>query len=101
MLINSIAAFFSDEKKGKIDMVALNKALYRLANQTAQYLTEPMLKKLIEIQVHNEKNMDIAFDDTIQTMLEYNLVMEYNSGNYKRPNPILELSNIYQQRVQA
>lgn len=99
--ILELTAFFSDEEKGKIDAPALDKALHRLANQTAQYLTEPMLKKLIEIQEYNNKNMDVAYDEIIQTMPEYNLIMEYNSGNYKRPNPILELSNLYQQRVQS
>lgn len=99
--ILELTAFFSDEEKGKMESAALDKALHRLANQTAQYLTKQMLQKLIEIKEYNDKNMDVPYDQIIQTMLEYNLIMEYNSGNYKRPNPILELSNLYQQHVQV
>ncbi|MEM9846901.1 MAG: hypothetical protein AAF847_03360 [Bacteroidota bacterium] len=98
--ILELAAFFSDEEAGKITHFAMDKALQRLANQTAQYLTEPMLEKLQQIKVCNETNAPLpAFDEVIQEMLEKVLIMEYNDGNYKRANPILELSNLYQQRV--
>ncbi|MEL6944024.1 MAG: hypothetical protein AAFO82_15295, partial [Bacteroidota bacterium] len=98
--ILELAAFFSDEEQNKITHIAMDKALQRLANQTAQYLTEPMLEKLQQIKVCNESNAPLpAFDEVMQEMLEKILIMEYNDGNYKRANPILELSNIYQQRV--
>lgn len=99
--ILELAAFYVDEEKGKIDKKALNSALQRLADQTAQYLTDPMFAKLKEIKTNNEKNMDTPFDEEIQEMLEKILVMEYNSGSYKRVNPILELSNLYKQRVES
>ena len=98
--ILELTAFYADEDKGIIEKDALDKALERLANQTAQYLTAEMLDKLVEIKKQNDIKRDVPFDETIQNMLEYNLVMEYNSGQYKRPNPILELSNLYQQRVE-
>jgi hypothetical protein len=99
--ILELAAFYADEEKGKIDKKALDKALQRLADQTAQYLTEPMFTKLKEIKSNNLQNLDTPFDKEIQEMLEKILVMEYNSGSYKRVNPILELSNLYKQRVES
>ena len=99
--ILELAAFYADEDKGKIDENALNKALQRLADQTAQYLTEPMFAKLKEIRNNNQNGLDTPFDNDIQEMLEKILVMEYNSGSYKRVNPILELSNLYKQRVES
>ena len=97
--ILELTAFYADDKKGKIDMAALDKALSRLSRQMAQYLTEEMLQKLIEIKTCNDKGMDVTFDSVIQEMLENLLVMEYNSGNYKRVHPLLELSDLYKQRV--
>jgi hypothetical protein len=99
--ILELAAFYADEDKGKIDKTALEKALQRLADQTAQYLTEPMFAKLKEIRNNNKAGLDTPFDNDIQEMLEKILVMEYNSGSYKRVNPILELSNLYKQRVES
>ncbi len=99
--ILELSAFYADEDKGKIDKKALDKALQRLADQTSQYLTESMFAKLKEIKSNNEKGLDTPFDKEIQEMLEKILVMEYNSGSYKRVNPILELSNLYKQRVES
>ncbi|MGX7687723.1 hypothetical protein ACWA1C_11205 [Flectobacillus roseus] len=94
-------AFYVDEEQQQINEVALDKALHRLANQTAQYITEPMLEKMKKIIENNRHGKDTPFDEVLQTMLENIYVMEYNSGSYKRINPILELSNLYQQYVQG
>lgn len=93
------ASFQADETKGKIDMPALDKALTRLGNQAAQYLTDEKLSKLKEISENNKNNRDTPFDDIIQEMLEDIIVMEYNDGSYKRVNPVVELSNLYRQYV--
>ena len=93
------ASFQADETKGKIDMPALDKALTRLGNQAAQYLTDDKLSKLKEISENNKNNRDTPFDDIIQEMLEDIIVMEYNDGSYKRVNPVVELSNLYRQYV--
>lgn len=93
------ASFQADESKAKIDMPALDKALTRLGNQAAQYLTDEKLSKLKEISENNKNNRDTPFDDIIQEMLEDIIVMEYNDGSYKRVNPVVELSNLYRQYV--
>ncbi|MCO6480043.1 MAG: hypothetical protein J5I94_25620 [Phaeodactylibacter sp.] len=99
--ILELAAFYADEEKGVIEMSALDKALQRLANQAAQHLTEEMLEKLEEINRANEKMEPVFFDTILEELLEKNLVMEYNTGNYKRPNPVLELSDIYQHKIKT
>ncbi len=94
-------AFYVEDDQQQIDEIALDKALHRLANQTAQYITEPMLEKMKKIIENNRAGKDTPFDDLLQAMLENIYVMEYNSGSYKRINPILERSNLYQQYVQG
>ena len=93
------STFYADEKNGIINRQAFDKAAIRLANQTAQYLTEEEIEKLKEIRDNNKKGKDTTFDDTIQGLLENIIIMEYNDGTYKRANPIVELSNIYKQRI--
>jgi hypothetical protein len=97
--ILELTAFYADEEKGIIEINALDKALARLANQSAANLTEEMINKLQFIIDANKKYIPIPFDTVLEEMLEKNLVMEYNAGNYKRPNPILEFSDIYKYRI--
>jgi hypothetical protein len=93
------AAFHADESKGKLDMACLLDAARRLANQAAQYLTHEKLQKLREIHEDNLKGRSSTFDELTGEMLEDIILMEYNDGSYKRVNPIIELSALYQQRV--
>ncbi len=93
------AAFYADETKGKLDLTCLMAAAQRLANQTAQYLTHAKLAKLKEIHEDNLKGRPSPFDELVGEMLEDIILMEYNDGSYKRVNPVVELSALYQQRV--
>ena len=43
--------------------------------------------------------MDVPYDETMQRLLENITIMEYNDGNYKRVNPIIEASSIYRRHV--
>ena len=94
-----MAAFYADEAKGKLDLACLQQAAKRLANQAAQYLTQPMLDKLKEIHADNLQGRPSPFDPLVGEMLEHIILMEYNDGSYKRVNPVVELSDLYQQRV--
>lgn len=98
--ILEMTAFFVDDDVTIIDEKALDKALARLAKQTAQYITKEMFVKIKEIVENNKHLRETEYDSTMQSLLEKTYVMEYNSGSYKRINPILELSNLYQQNVQ-
>jgi len=97
--ILELTAFYADEDEGIIKAIALDKALHRLANQTAAHINEDMVEKLKTIIEANKTAKTVSFDETLEEMLEKNLVMEYNTGSYKRPNPILELSDLYQDRI--
>jgi hypothetical protein len=98
--ILELSAFNVDDEKATISMPNLDKALNRITNQTAQYLTKPILEKIKEIVEKNQRGESIEFDETLEHMLENTYVMEYNDGSYKRINPVIELSNLYKQYVQ-
>lgn len=98
--ILEMTAFFVDDDVTTINEQALDKALDRLAKQTAQYISKEMFLKMKEIVDNNRQQKETEYDDIMQSLLEKTYVMEYNSGSYKRINPILELSNLYQQNVQ-
>ena len=94
-----MAAFYADESKGQLDHSCLMAAARRLANQAAQYLTQAKLDKLKEIHEDNRQGRHSPFDVLVGEMLEDIILMEYNDGTYKRVNPIVALSDLYQQRV--
>ncbi|MBP6825539.1 MAG: hypothetical protein KA165_03170 [Saprospiraceae bacterium] len=97
LIILKMANIHADRAKGVIDKTSLDRALLRLANQTAQYVTAPQWEKIKYVAEHKSSD----WDDTIQDLLERLLLMEYNDGNYKRPNPILQLSDAYRQHIEG
>ncbi len=97
LIILKMANIYADRSKGVIEKTALEHALRRLANQTAQYVTSAQWDKIKYVAQHKSAE----WDDIIQDLLERLLLMEYNDGNYKRPNPILELSDAYGQHIKA
>lgn len=97
--IISYANFFADEDKGKIDKTAMEKGLRKLASETTEYLKPADFDKLKEIKDNNKQGLITAYDDIVDDLLEKVIIYEYNDGSFKRVNPIVELSEIYQQRV--
>lgn len=93
-------AFYIDDDEAQVTHRAVDKALERLADQTASYIEESMITKLKEISDNNKNSKITPYDSIMQSMLENIYVMEYNSGSYKRINPIIELSSIYKQYVE-
>ncbi len=79
-----------------ITMEALQKAVYNLSAD-AKSLTSKELEVLKRIKEAN--GMDVPYDETMQRLLENITIMEYNDGNYKRVNPIIEASSIYRRHV--
>ncbi len=97
--ILNYAYLFADEDKGIIDIKALDKGIKKLAAQSAQYLSEEDLEQLKRLKENNEKGMPTPFNQGWQNLLEKLIVLEYNDGTYKRVNPIIEASQLYQQYV--
>jgi hypothetical protein len=93
------ASFNTDESIGKIRMVDLDKAIERLAGECAHYLTSKDLELLKILDIANKEGRVIPYDEGWDKLHENLIVMEYNDGSYKRVNPIVEASKIYQQYV--
>lgn len=89
------ANLMADEQLGLIDRKALDKGLKKLANETTAFLTGPQFDKLRELR----ENPQIPYDDILDKLIEDVIVYEYNDGTDKRVNPVIELADIYQQRV--
>jgi len=84
---------------GIIDKNALDKGIKRLAGESAKYITEEEINKLMLIKKNISENKETLFDNVLQGMIEKLIVFEYNDGTYKRVNPVIEESNLYKQYV--
>ena len=93
------ANMFADEDCNKITLYDLDKGIKKLAAQTAQYLSKDDLEKLKELKQANESQIPVAYDESWQDMLEKLIILEYNDGTYKRVNPVIEQSALYQHHV--
>lgn len=93
------ANMFADEDENKIYLKDLDKGIKKLAAQTSQYISSKDLEKLKLLKEANEQGKSIPFDIDWQDLLEKLIVLEYNDGTYKRVNPIVEASALYQQYV--
>ncbi|MDX2246896.1 MAG: hypothetical protein SF052_08990 [Bacteroidia bacterium] len=94
------ANMYADEDAGKITEKDLHQAKKKLAAETTQYLSAQDLQKLKLLKEANEQDKLMAFDESWQDLLEKLILFEYNDGNYKRVNPIVEVSPLYKQYVE-
>jgi hypothetical protein len=78
----------------------IEKILARMAEEKSALITKEMFEKLKEINLSNAENKNTVYDSVLQKLLEEDYVFEYNSGTYKRVNPILELSDHYKSHVE-
>jgi hypothetical protein len=93
------ANMFADEDTNMIYLKDLEKGVKKLSAQTSQYVSSKDLEKLKILKEANEKGLQIPFDEDWQDLLEKLIVLEYNDGTYKRVNPVVEVSPLYQQYV--
>jgi len=93
------ANLYADEEKGLIDGEAMEKAIKKLAAETPHYLTQDDLDKLKLLAEANKAGTPIPYGIQWQDALEKLIVLEYNDGTYKRVNPIVEASELYQRYV--
>ena len=91
---------FSGARENIITGKALEQGLQKLANELAAYVTPAYLDKLKEIHNLNKQGKVVPYDNVIQEMLEKLIVMEYNDGTVKKPNPVITLSQIYRENVE-
>jgi hypothetical protein len=93
------ANMFADEDTNMIYLKDLEKGVKKLSAQTSQYVSSKDLEKPKILTEANEKGLQIPFDEDWQDLLEKLIVLEYNDGTYKRVNPVVEVSPLYQQYV--
>ena len=93
------ANIYADDKKGFIDEIAMNKAITKLAAQSSHYVSQGNLNNLKTLKQNNDNDVPTAYDEEWQDLFEKLLIMNYNSGSYKRVNPIIEVSKLYQHYV--
>lgn len=93
------AYLYGDDEKGIIDAATLDKAIMKLASETAKYITKPQLDTLKILKDANDNSTPVPFGLDWQELLEKLIVLEYNDGSYKRVNPILEESELYKYYV--
>jgi hypothetical protein len=93
------ANMFADEDSNQITAHDLDKGIKKLAALTSQYISQADLDHLKTLKEANAQGRYIPFDEGWQDLLEKLIVLEYNDGSYKRVNPIVEQSPLYQQYV--
>lgn len=89
----------SDNRIGKITNEAFQEAKRRLVNDASRYLTTEKIDCLKQLKEAVSQGRKVTFEPVLEELLEDLIVMEYNDGNYKRVNPLIEVSEIYQQEV--
>lgn len=82
-----------------ISLASMKKAIEKLGNGIARYLEPGDFKILKKLREDLSKGNPIGFNKEIQNLLEKEIIFEYNDGTYKRVNPLLEVSKLYQHHV--
>ncbi|RIV21205.1 hypothetical protein DYU11_17420 [Fibrisoma montanum] len=88
-----------DNDATQITKEAVENAIEQMGNATARYIEPAEFELLKTIKSDLEAGNPIGFDSGIQSLLEKEIIFEYNDGTYKRVNPILERSKLYRYRV--
>jgi hypothetical protein len=83
----------------KITQEAVQAAIDQMGNGAARYLEPAEFELLKAMKTDLEAGNPIGFDSSIQSLLEKEIIFEYNDGTYKRVNPIVERSKLYRFRV--
>jgi hypothetical protein len=96
------ANIHTDDDATVIKLENLEKGVKKFASSSAQYITVEDFKKLKELKDANTRGEIVALDTLDHSwldMLQKLIILEYNDGTYKRVNPVVEASAIYQQYV--
>lgn len=93
------ANWFAQPETAKITRANMQRAIEKLGNNIARYLEPEEFQVLKSLKKDLEKGNPIGFDSNIQSLLEKEIIFEYNDGTYKKVNPLLEVSKLYQHHV--
>jgi hypothetical protein len=93
------ASWQADSAIGKIMMENMQKAIEKMGNSLARYIEPTEFELLKKLKTDLDAGNPIGFDSAIQSLLEKEILFEYNDGTYKRVNPLLEISKLYKHHV--
>ncbi len=71
----------------------------KLGNIYARYLEPDDFEMLKKLKVQLDAGSPIGFNANIQSLLEKEMLFEYNDGTYKSVNPLLERSKLYKYSI--
>jgi hypothetical protein len=86
-------------EQGIIKQANMQRAIEKLGNSIARYLGNNDFALLKSLKSTLDAGNPIGFDDDIQSLLEKEIIFEYNDGTYKRVNPLVETSKLYKYHV--
>uniref|UniRef100_Q3AS88 Uncharacterized protein n=1 Tax=Chlorobium chlorochromatii (strain CaD3) TaxID=340177 RepID=Q3AS88_CHLCH len=89
------ANLYASEEYGKITDENVEQAINELGNQYARFIEPDDFEQLKELKVQLDACAPIGFNSNIQSLLEHEILFEYNDGTYKSVNPLLERSTLY------
>lgn len=93
------AAMEANENVGKITQADMNRTLDLMSNAAARWLEGREYEELKKLREELAQGAPGQYGDTMQDLLEKEIVFEYNGGSYKRVNPLVERSKFYQYYV--
>ena len=93
------ANWFTAIEEGVISKANMQRAIDKLGNGIARYLETTDFQVLKNIKQDLDNGKYVGYGSDIQTLLEKEIIFEYNDGTYKRVNPLLEISKLYKQNV--
>ena len=93
------ANWFTAIEEGVISKANMQRAIEKLGNGIARYLETSDFQVLKNIKQDLDNGKYVGYGSDIQTLLEKEIIFEYNDGTYKRVNPLLEISKLYKQNV--
>lgn len=88
-----------EEKDEQIRNDHVEIALKKLSTETARSLNEEEFAILKKMNHEIKAGKEIGYAPILQTLIYKEVVLEYNNGTDKRINPILEKSNLFQQKI--
>lgn len=93
------ASWLRTDEQTQITQENVRAAIEKAGNDYVQYLEPDEWTALNQLKTNLEQGNPIGFDDTMQGLLEKEIVFEYNDGTFKRVNPLVEVSKLYRHHV--
>ncbi|MBP6826463.1 MAG: hypothetical protein KA165_07890 [Saprospiraceae bacterium] len=93
------ASWLRTDEQTQITHTNVQAAIEKVGNDYVQYLEPAEWAALKQLKTDLDKGNPIGFDETMQGLLEKEIVFEYNDGTFKRVNPLVEVSKLYRHHV--